>query len=45
MAKIIMDVDVDLIARVFSKTLRALPIEGYGIRKMEGCGKWKSVMQ
>lgn len=35
MAKLIMDVDVDLIAMVFSKTLRGLPVEGYGIRRKE----------
>ncbi len=35
MGKVIMDVDVDLVARVFSKTLRGLPIEGYGIRHAE----------
>jgi hypothetical protein len=44
MGKVIIDVDVDLVARIFSKTLRGLPVEGYGIRRTEVNAKWKNVM-
>lgn len=40
MRKIIMDADVDVVARVFSNTMNSLPIDGYGIRKKEALG-WK----
>lgn len=39
--KMTLDIEVDNIAVLFSKTLRSLPIEGYGIRKLEGFRQWK----
>lgn len=40
MARIEMELDVDTIAKLFSKTLKSLPMEGYGIQEKEA--KWRA---